>query len=182
MVTDKSRENRARRIAERRGFRLEKSRRRDPRSVGYGQYQLIDASTGANVSLGGEWLKLGDVENQLEILSATQNPTTVRLIRAVAALAMLLTPMSGLDPRTMARLAGPVTAAAALLGQATAEDLAATIPAILGAAPVAPPDAMSVGPLLDEVRAAYQAYEAARGRLARPLTGDVPTGITRPLT
>jgi len=53
MVTNKSRENRARRVAERRGFRLEKSRRRDPRSVGYGQYQLIDPSTGANVFLGG---------------------------------------------------------------------------------------------------------------------------------
>ena len=44
-ITDKGRENRARRIAERRGYRLEKSRRRDPRATDYGRYQLIDAVT-----------------------------------------------------------------------------------------------------------------------------------------
>jgi hypothetical protein len=181
MVANKSRENRARRVAERRGFRLEKSRRRDPRSVGYGQYQLIDTSTGANVSLGGDWLTLMEAETQLEIMSAIQDPAAVRLIRAVAALAMALSPMAGLDPRTMARLAGPVTAASGLLGEGTIGELAATIPVIL-AAPPAPPDALSVGTLLDEVRAAYQAYEATRGRLAGPLTSGVPTGITRPLT
>lgn len=169
MVTNKSRENRARRVAERRGFRLEKSRRRDPRSIGFGQYQLVDAATSAEVSLGGGWLTLTEVEGQLEIMSAIQDPAAVRLIRAVAGLAMALSPMAGLDPRTMARLAGPVTAAAGLLGDGTIEELAATIPAIL-AAPPAPPDALSVGTLLDEVRAAYQAYEATRGRLGRPLT------------
>ena len=55
-----------------------------------------------------------------------------------------------------------------MLGEATAEDLAAAIPAILNAGPPAPPDVMSVGSLLDEVRAAYHAYEATHGRLARP--------------
>lgn len=40
---DKVRENRLRRVAERRGFRLEKSRRRDPNAIDYGGYMLIDA-------------------------------------------------------------------------------------------------------------------------------------------
>jgi hypothetical protein len=35
---EKTRENRLRRVAERRGFRLEKSRLRDPRAIGYGRY------------------------------------------------------------------------------------------------------------------------------------------------
>ena len=37
---EKVRENRARRAAERQGFRLIKSRRRDPRAVGYGLWWL----------------------------------------------------------------------------------------------------------------------------------------------
>jgi hypothetical protein len=36
-------ENRLRRMAERRGYRIEKSRRRDPMAVDFGGYQLIDA-------------------------------------------------------------------------------------------------------------------------------------------
>jgi hypothetical protein len=42
----KVRENRARRAAQRRGWRLEKSRARDPHAIGYGLYLLVDA-TGA---------------------------------------------------------------------------------------------------------------------------------------
>jgi hypothetical protein len=38
---DKVRENRLRRMAERQGLRLEKSRLRDPRALGYGGYMLI---------------------------------------------------------------------------------------------------------------------------------------------
>lgn len=34
-------------MADRQGFRLEKSRRRDPRAIGYGTYQIVDAQTGA---------------------------------------------------------------------------------------------------------------------------------------
>lgn len=37
----KVRENRLRRMAERRGFILEKSRRRDKRAVDYGRYRLL---------------------------------------------------------------------------------------------------------------------------------------------
>jgi hypothetical protein len=42
----KVRENRLRRMAERQGLTLEKSRRRDPRALDYGTYWLRDASGG----------------------------------------------------------------------------------------------------------------------------------------
>jgi hypothetical protein len=41
----KTLENRLRRAAERQGLTLTKSRRRDPRAVGYGTYTLIDGDT-----------------------------------------------------------------------------------------------------------------------------------------
>ena len=41
---DKVRENRLRRMAERQGVRLVKSRRRDSRAVGFGMYQLDDGT------------------------------------------------------------------------------------------------------------------------------------------
>lgn len=50
---DKVRENRLRRVAGRRGLRLEKSRRRDPRAWDYGTYQLVDAYTNGLVAA--EW-------------------------------------------------------------------------------------------------------------------------------
>jgi hypothetical protein len=40
---DKVLENKLRRIAARRGLRLEKSRRRDPNAIDYGGYMLVDA-------------------------------------------------------------------------------------------------------------------------------------------
>jgi hypothetical protein len=46
MTTDteaKVLENRLRRVAARRGLRLEKSRRRDPNAIGFGGYMLVDA-------------------------------------------------------------------------------------------------------------------------------------------
>src|SRR5260221_14206784 len=46
---------------------------------------------------------------------------------------MALSPLAGLDPRTTARLAGPVTAAANLLGDGTTEDLAIEVRKILDA-------------------------------------------------
>jgi hypothetical protein len=42
-MAEKVRENRLRRMAERQGLRLEKSRRRDPRAYDYGTYQLVNA-------------------------------------------------------------------------------------------------------------------------------------------
>jgi hypothetical protein len=65
---DKVRENRARRAADRQGLRLERSRRRDPRALGYGTYRLTDASTGAVVAAGSEGgfgLSLDQVEQHL---------------------------------------------------------------------------------------------------------------------
>jgi len=40
-MTSKVRENRLRRVAERQGLILIKSRRRDPRALGYGLYALV---------------------------------------------------------------------------------------------------------------------------------------------
>jgi hypothetical protein len=39
---EKVRENRLRRMAQRQGFALVKSRRRDPRAIDYGAYMLVD--------------------------------------------------------------------------------------------------------------------------------------------
>ena len=62
-------ENRLRRIAKRRGFILQQSRRRDPQALDYGRYRLIDAATNALVfpsGTGAEWgVELDDVEEWL---------------------------------------------------------------------------------------------------------------------
>jgi hypothetical protein len=42
---ERTRENRARRVAERRGYRLEKTRRRDPQAIDYGTFYLISITT-----------------------------------------------------------------------------------------------------------------------------------------
>ena len=41
----KVREARVRRMIDRQGYLLEKSRRRDPRAVGYGHYRIVDPTT-----------------------------------------------------------------------------------------------------------------------------------------
>jgi hypothetical protein len=66
--SEKVRENRARRTADRQGLRLVKSRRRDPRSIDYGAYMLVDRFTDTVVA--GELntpraLSLEDVERYL---------------------------------------------------------------------------------------------------------------------
>jgi hypothetical protein len=69
---ERTRENRLRRMAERQGLQIAKSRRRDVRAVGYGGFMLIDASTNGIV-WGGDWqlpdgcyaLDLDDVEAYL---------------------------------------------------------------------------------------------------------------------
>ncbi|MBU3751368.1 MAG: hypothetical protein FGM52_13155 [Mycobacterium sp.] len=48
--TAKTTENRLRRMAQRQGLRLEKSRRRDPRALSHGTYRLIDPATSAIVA------------------------------------------------------------------------------------------------------------------------------------
>ncbi len=161
---EKTRENRARRAAERRGLRLERSRRRDPKAIGYGRYQLIDIATGTVASLGGAggWLTLDQAESQLRMVVTDQSPAVSRLARAVAVVAMGVTSVAGLDPRTLARLLPSVQAAAGLLADGTLDELAGAARAILAAPPPAPPDAMSVGALLDELRDALGAYERAQ--------------------
>lgn len=47
-TADKTRETRLRRMAERQGLRLVKSRLRDPNAIGFGKYTLLDASTNGN--------------------------------------------------------------------------------------------------------------------------------------
>ncbi|MGH3289058.1 MAG: hypothetical protein ACRDPD_31020 [Streptosporangiaceae bacterium] len=46
-VSAKVRENALRRLAERRGYQLAKSRSRDPRAIDYGRYKIIDTATKA---------------------------------------------------------------------------------------------------------------------------------------
>ncbi|VTZ27242.1 conserved hypothetical protein [Methylocella tundrae] len=57
MEQDKVRENRLRRAADRQGYRLVKSRSRDPRAVDFGRYALVDAQTGGavNPALADRW-------------------------------------------------------------------------------------------------------------------------------
>ena len=65
---EKVRENRLRRMGERQGLRLSKSRRRDPRALDYGGYMLIDIYTNAVVAGGSPiayTLSLDDVESYL---------------------------------------------------------------------------------------------------------------------
>jgi hypothetical protein len=49
-TAERVRENRLRRMADRQGLRLEKSRRRDPRAVDYRKYMIVDQATGAVVA------------------------------------------------------------------------------------------------------------------------------------
>ncbi len=68
-TSNKVRENRLRRVALRRGLRLEKTRRRDPLALDYGTYMLIDDRTNAVVARGlesGYGLTLDDIERHLD--------------------------------------------------------------------------------------------------------------------
>jgi hypothetical protein len=68
-TTEKVRENRLRRMAERQGLRLMKTRRRDPRAYDFGTYMLIDARTDGIVAAGshetGYGLTLDEIERRL---------------------------------------------------------------------------------------------------------------------
>lgn len=54
-VADKVRENRLRRMAERQGLLLRKSRRRDPHAIGYQGYWLVGAEDPHPVIVGGQF-------------------------------------------------------------------------------------------------------------------------------
>ncbi len=62
-VPDKIRENRLRRMAERQGLALRKSRRRDPRAVDFGTYMLVEPERAVIVA--GERMSADDVERYL---------------------------------------------------------------------------------------------------------------------
>ena len=49
-MSNKARENRLRRMADRQGYRLVKSRSRDPRARDFGLYGLVDPRTGGTVN------------------------------------------------------------------------------------------------------------------------------------
>jgi len=69
MPGEKVRENRLRRMAQRQGLRLEKSRRRDPRAFDYGGYMLIDDYHNFTVYGGGPMAysaSLDDIEAVLQ--------------------------------------------------------------------------------------------------------------------
>lgn len=69
-MADKVRENRIRRMAERRGLVLRKSRRRDPGALDFGTYQLVDSRNclvlGNSNTASGYGIDLGEVERFLE--------------------------------------------------------------------------------------------------------------------
>lgn len=52
MTEEKIRENRFRRMLDRRGFSLARSRRRDPQAIDFGGYMIVDASTNTVVAGG----------------------------------------------------------------------------------------------------------------------------------
>lgn len=64
-MTGDVRENRLRRMAQRQGLMLRKSRRRDPRAVDFGGYWLVDASTTTLVAGGQFGISLDEVEAYL---------------------------------------------------------------------------------------------------------------------
>src|SRR5262245_9437932 len=74
MTDDKIRENRLRRVAERQGLRIIKSRRRDPRALDYGGYMLSDESN--NSVMGRYWRTLDEIETYL--LGDKKGPKTFR--------------------------------------------------------------------------------------------------------
>ena len=67
--SEKVRENRLRRKADRLGYRLEKSRRRDPDAIDYGKYWIIDLDYGGvahgSSALGLPSMTLDEVEEWL---------------------------------------------------------------------------------------------------------------------
>jgi hypothetical protein len=80
-MTDKVRENRLRRMADRQGLALQKSRRRDPHAFDFGTYWLVDPYNNALVA-GDEWgWELDDIEEWL-----TQPASDVSLTQAGATL------------------------------------------------------------------------------------------------
>ena len=68
---DKTREVRLRRAADRRGYRLERSARRDPQAVDYGCYALFDVRTGGTVNpaIANRWIHSWSLDEVEDFLS-----------------------------------------------------------------------------------------------------------------
>jgi hypothetical protein len=91
-TADKVRENRLRRMAQRRGYLLIKSRRRDPGALDYGLFVLVDDTAGnrvhgaaavTNAFDRGEGMTLDDVEEALSgVPTVHQVDEVVRQLRA----------------------------------------------------------------------------------------------------
>jgi len=64
-TNEKVRENRLRRMADRQGIALRKSRRRDPRALDYGVYWLIDIRRNMHLDPRGDGMTLDEVEDYL---------------------------------------------------------------------------------------------------------------------
>jgi hypothetical protein len=65
VTSEKIRENRLRRMAERQGYILKKSRRRDPRAFDYGSYWVIDGRHNTLLAGGEFGADLDEVESFL---------------------------------------------------------------------------------------------------------------------
>jgi hypothetical protein len=68
-MNSKTRENRLRRMAERQGLKLLKSRRRDPMAIGFRTFGLVDADTNSWVAANhrnGYGLDLDEIEDWLK--------------------------------------------------------------------------------------------------------------------
>jgi hypothetical protein len=67
-MTEKTRENRLRRMADRQGLRLMKCRKRDPRALGFGRYALLNVennTVAAGAGRFGPELTIDEVEEYL---------------------------------------------------------------------------------------------------------------------
>jgi hypothetical protein len=115
-----------------------------------------------------------------------QQQEVTQLVCAVAAVVKAVTPVAELDDRTLQRLSGPVDAAAKLPVDGTAAEVVDAARAILEAGPPAPPDTLSVGPALVELRDALGAYDRAQRpcsalreslNAARPCPGELAQAL-----
>jgi hypothetical protein len=71
----KVKENRLRRMAARQGLRLEKSRRRDPRALDYGTFQLVWIDTNAIAASGGNREGYGMHLDEIETALTEDEPS-----------------------------------------------------------------------------------------------------------
>ena len=91
---------------------------------------------------------------------AAAGPDDGPLRRALTRVVMEVSNNRHLDPRTAARLIGPVTTAATAQANGTADQVAAAARDIVDAGPPAPPDTAVMSPLIDELKKALDGYDS----------------------